>query len=89
MKISVLNDMGLYDLLSLIHQLQGLNKAFYSHVDNNDTGISDPKLRDLVDTVSELIDAEETLLNQAKITADNFIEAIENYKSEEYTDDKN
>lgn len=89
MKISVLNDMGLYDLLSLIHQLQGLNKAFYSHVDNNDIGISDPKLRDLVDTVSELIDAEETLLNQAGITADKFIEAIENYKSEEYTDDKN
>ena len=89
MKISELADMGLYDLPCLIHQLQGVNKAFWAYVDANDTSISDSKLRALVDTVSELVDAEETLLNQTEAAADKFIEAIEKYEPEECKDDKN
>ncbi len=89
MKISVLADMKLYDLLSCIRQLQGLNKAFWTYVDTNDTVIPDPHLRALVDTVSEIIEAEETLLNQTKAVADGFIESIENYNPEECTNDKN
>lgn len=83
MKISVLADMKLYDLLSCIRQLQGLNKAFRAYVDTNDTSIHDPRLRALVDTVSEIIEAEETLLNQTEAVADEFIESIENYDPEE------
>ena len=87
MKISVLADMKLYHLISHIHQLQGLNKAFWTYVDANDTSISDPKLRALVDTVSELIDAEETLLNQNEATADEFVNAIEKYEPEKCTEE--
>lgn len=89
MKISVLSDMKLYNLLSLIHQLQGLNKAFWTYVDAKDTCITDPELRLLVDTVSEIIEAEETVLNQTKAVADEFIESIEKYDPEECTNDKN
>lgn len=89
MKISILSDMKLYDLLSHIHQLQGLNKAFWAYVDANDTIILDPKLRALIDTVSEIIEAEETVLNQTKAVADEFIESIEKYDPEECTNDKN
>lgn len=70
MKISILSDMKLYDLLSYIHQLQGLNKAFWAYVDTKDTCITDPELKLLVDTVSEIIEAEETVLNQTKAVAD-------------------
>lgn len=89
MKISTLKNMGLYDLLFLIRQLQSFNEAFYAYVDENDTSIPDPHLRALVDNVSDLIGVEETLLNQTKAVADKFIESIENYDPEECTNDKN
>ena len=88
MKISVLADMKLYYLISHIHQLQSLNKAFWTYVDANDTSISDPKLRALVDTVSELIGAEEILLNQTEATADEFVNAIEKYDPEASKEEK-
>ena len=59
MKISTLKNMGLYDLLFLIRQLQSFNEAFYAYVDENDTSIPDPHLRALVDDVSGLIGVEE------------------------------
>lgn len=82
MNADILCEMGLYKLEDLLRQLQGFNKAFYAYVDSNDTGTSDPKARELIATVSNLINAEETIITKARTAADNFIDAIEHYGEE-------
>jgi len=87
-KFSELNEMGLYDLKSLIYQLEGLNNAFYAYANNNlqGTDILDSKSRN---TVFELIDAEETVISKTCEVADRLTEALEKFKPEECINDQN
>lgn len=82
MKFSELNEMGLYDLNSLIRQLHGLSQAFYFYIDSQDTGIPDPKLRKAADTVFEIINAAETVIAQTCEVADRLTGALEKFEPE-------
>lgn len=88
MKFSKLNEMGLYDLNSLIYQLRGLNQAFYAYADNKlqGTDILDFESRN---TVFGLINAEETIIAKTHEVADRLTEALEKFKPEEYINDQN
>ncbi len=88
MKFSELNEIGLYDLNSLIYQLRGLNQAFNAYADNKlqSTDILDFASKN---TVFGLIDAEETIIAKTCEAADRLTEALENFEPEEYINDQN
>ena len=87
MQISTLSKMGLYEFTSYIRQLQGLNKAFWVYIDAKDTTIHDPEIRELVNTASDLVEAEGTLLAQAEAVADRFVAALERYDCTKETEE--
>lgn len=83
MNIDTLNEMGIYILSSLIHQLQGLNKALWTYVNNEcEVTIHDKKLRSAIETISEVVAVEEAVLKQTDKACDDLIDALENFDME-------
>lgn len=82
MNIDTLNEMGIYILSSLIHQLQGLNKALWTYVDKECSVVHDKKLRSATETISEIIAAEETVLKQTNEACDDLIDTLEVFAME-------
>lgn len=82
MNIDTLNEMGIYILSSLIHQLQGINKALWTYINNECVVIYDEKLRSAIDTISEVVAAEETVLKQTNEACDDLIDTLEVFAME-------